>query len=450
MAASGLLRVAVVLAGVAVFVAACLKSPQRALIGLLLWLATFGTLRRLLPAGSSSQNDPLLLVGPLVVVVLVMVSAGRGAFRRQSRFTSAVLLFCGLTVLAAVNPLQGGIFVGAAGLLFVLVPVLWFWVGRALVDDALLSRILRVVSYVALLAAVYGLYQVYVGLPSWDRAWVESKGYVSLHVSQNAIRPFASLSSSGEYVGLLAVGTVLWALRLRRAAQAVPAAVALGVLGWALTVASVRGALVVVPISLGVVFAASRGFGVGRTTLVGVSALFLLALVVGRIDPGNVGGARTSALVSRSVSGLSDPFDPQVSTLPVHIEALVGGLSEAAHNPLGSGVGVITIAADKYGDSDNAATDVDPSNVAVAMGVPGLLTYLVIVVLGLRLAFHRARRRRDYLSLAALGVALAMSLQWVNGGAYAVAPLPWLLLGWLDRKPRPVDAEALAPPAVVA
>ena len=440
-AGSGLLRVAVVLVGVAVFVAACLRSPQRAVLGLLLWLATFGTLRRLLPSGASGDADPLLLVAPCVVALLVVVATGRGAFRNQSRFTSAVLLLCGLTVLSAVNPLQGGIFVGAAGLLFVLVPMLWFWIGRALVDDQLLSRILRLVAWVSLAAAIYGLYQVYVGLPSWDQRWVDSRGYVSLFVTRTAIRPFASLSSSGEYVGLLAVGTVLWALRLRRATQAVPAAIALSILGWALTVASVRGALVVIPITLGVVFAASRGFGVGRTALAGVTALFVLALVVSRIDPGSVGGGRSSALVSRSVTGLSDPFDPEVSTLPVHIEALVGGLQEAFKNPVGNGVGVITIAADKFGPSDNAATDVDPSNVAVAMGIPGLLTYGIVVLLAGRLAFYRARRSRDYLSLAALGIILATSLQWLNGGAYAVAPLPWLLLGWLDSRPRPAGIE---------
>lgn len=441
-AASGLLRVAVVLVGVAVFVAACLRSPQRAVLGLLLWLATFGTLRRLLPSGASGDADPLLLVAPCVVALLVVVAAGRGAFRSPSRFAGAVLLFCGLTVLSAVNPLQGGIFVGAAGLLFVLVPMLWFWIGRALVDDQLLSRILTLLAWVSLAAAIYGLYQVYIGLPSWDRRWVDSKGYVSLFVTRSAIRPFASLSSSSEYVGLLAVGTVLWALRMRKATHAIPAAIALGILGWALTVASVRGALVVVPITLGVVFAASRGFGVGRTALFGFSALFLLALAVSRIDPGNVGGARTSALVSRSVSGLSDPFDPNVSTLPVHIEALVGGLSEAVRNPVGNGVGVITIAADRFGDSENASTDVDPSNVAVAMGVPGLVTYAIVVLLAMRMAFHRARNRRDYLGLAALGIALVTSLQWLNGGSYAVAPLPWLVLGWLDARPRQVNAES--------
>ena len=430
----GTVRAAVAFPAVAVLVAMCLTSPRRSIILLIVWLGIMGTVRRLLlPSSGPGDSDPLLLVAPVVVALLLVVATRFGAFKRQSRLSKSVLLLGGLVVASALNPLQGSIAIGAAGLLFVLVPTLWFWVGRGLVDDELLTRILRVIAFVSLGAAVYGLFQVYVGLPSWDRHWVETKGYVSLNVAAGAIRPFASFSSSSEYVGLLTVGTILWALRLRKARQTFPAVAALGILGWALTVASVRGALVVVPIALGMTFAASRGFGVGRTALLGIAALFVLGFVVTRFDPGQVGGARTSALVSRSVSGLSDPFDPEVSTLPVHIEALVGGLRQASQNPLGRGAGVITIAADKFG-SDNASTDVDPSNVAVAMGVPGLLVYGAVIYFALQLAFGQARRERSFLTLAALGIALVTLLQWLNGGGYAVAPLPWVVLGWLDAR----------------
>lgn len=215
------------------------------------------------------------------------------------------------------------------------------------------------------------------------------------------------------------------------------AATALGVLGWALAVASVRGALVIIPVALGVTFATSRGFGVARTALAALSALFILGFLVTRLQPPDTTASGASALVGRSVSGLSDPLDPKVSTLPAHIDALRQGFVEAARNPLGSGVGVVTIAADKYG-STNASTDVDPSNVAVALGIPGLLAYAAVVILALGLAFRNARRSQDFLTLATLGIALVTLLQWLNGGNYAVAPLPWLLLGWLDtRSSRP-------------
>jgi hypothetical protein len=40
--------------------------------------------------------------------------------------------------------------------------------------------------------------------------------------------------------------------------------------------------------------------------------------------------------------------------------------------------------------------------------------------------------------LIALGALIAVLLEWFNGGNYAVAFIPWLMLGWLDQpEPRP-------------
>ena len=420
-----LVRVAVALPAIAIFVAFCVKSYRHALVAVLVWLTVFGTMRRVLLApGTSTGDDPLLLVAPAVLGLLVVVAARQGAFRAPTTLARNVLVLSGLVVLAALNPLQGGIAVGAGGLLFVLVPLLWFWVGRGLVDAALLERILRIVSVLAVAAAVYGLLQVYVGFPWWDTRWIETKGYAALYVGR-AVRPFASFSSSSEYVGFLAIGIVVWAIRLRRASRPGPVVLAILVIGWALVVASVRGALVVVPIALGMTFATSRGFGIGRTALAGVGALFVLGLVVSQFQ------GSSNSLVSRQLTGLSDPFDRDKSTLPAHVDALVEGIGTGLRHPVGQGLGLITIAGEKFG-STSVSTDVDPSNVAIAMGIPGLLSYGAVVFLAFRAAFWRARRLRDPLSLAVVGVCLVTMFQWLNGGNYAVAPLPWLLLGWLD------------------
>lgn len=436
-----MLRAGVALMAVALFLTGCLKSPRRSIVVLLLWLAVLGTVRRLLDP-SAGGSDPLLLVAPIVVGLLVLIAVHRGAFTNPTRLTKTVLLLCALIVAAAVNPMQGGLAVGAGGLLFVLVPVLWFWVGRAVVDDAFLTRVLRLLSFIALAAAVYGLAQVYRGFPTWDQRWIDTRGYAALRVG-GSVRPFASFSSSSEYVGLLAIGMVLWACRLRRGDRVVPAAAAMAFLGWALVVASVRGALVVVPVALGVTFATSRGFGLARTAIVAILALFVLGLIVSQIEPSASGSQASSALVSRQVSGLSDPFNPKTSTLPIHIDALLTGLRDGLRQPLGRGLGVITLAGAKFGPGDDestgGSTDVDPSNVALAMGLPGLIVYGTVVGFALTMAFRRARHERSYLALTVLGVALVTLFQWLSGGNYAVAPLPWLLLGWLDRRSTPAS-----------
>jgi hypothetical protein len=68
----------------------------------------------------------------------------------------------------------------------------------------------------------------------------------------------------------------------------------------------------------------------------------------------------------------------------------------------------------------------------VALGIPGLALYLVIAAVGLWRAYGLARKRRDFLSLALLGVVLVTSLQWFNGGQYAVAWIVWLAFGAVD------------------
>lgn len=439
-ASPALLRFGVALAITAIFMAACLKCPRHVLVALVVWLAAFGTLRRmLLPAGVSADADPLLLVAPAVAALLGLVAAGSGAFSRPTSLSKTVTAFAALVVIAALNPLQGGLSVGAGGLLFVLVPLLWFWIGRAMVDDKLLTRIFLLVSLLSLAAAVYGLFQVYRGFPFWDQSWIDTKGYAALHVGES-VRPFATFSSSSEYVSFLAIGMLLWACRLGKRSSVIPSVAALTLLGWALSVASVRGALVVVPIALGLTYASSKGYGMGRTVAAGIAALFILGFIVSRLDPG-VGGGQTGALVSRQVTGLSDPFNRQTSTLPLHVDALVTGLQDGIRNPVGRGLGVITIAGQKFGTGeDHASTDVDPSNVAVAMGLPGLLLYSAVVLIAMGLCFRVARQERSYLPLAVLGVTLVTLLQWLNGGNYAVAPLVWMSLGWLDRHSLGVSA----------
>jgi len=428
-----LLRAGLALLSLFLIAVVCFRAPRYGVVGLLIWLCLLGTVRRILDPGGTGTYDPLLLVAPAALAVILAAATRAGAFGNRTPVSSSILLLSVLVIISAVNPLQGGLAVGLGGLFFVLVPIAWFWVGRAILDDELFGSVLRVLLGLALLSAVYGLFQVYLGFPVWDSKWIATHQFDALRVG-TAIRPFASFASPAEYVGILAVGLIVGVLLMRRAARVIPGAVAAAFLCWALGLASVRGALVVIPVALGMVFAVARGFGFGRIVLFGLAALLLVGAVASRFDPAKVGGNRTSALLSRQLTGLSDPFnsDPGVSTLPAHLGLLGDGLKEAVRNPVGRGLGVVTLAGSKFG-SGTTSTEVDPSNVAVGLGIPGLIAYVAVVVLSFRLAMHQARDRRDLLSLAALGILLVTALQWLNGGAYAVAPLPWLVIGWLDR-----------------
>jgi hypothetical protein len=417
------------------------KLEAGLLFALLVWLSVLGLVRRLLDIVSvSTSADPVLLVGPLAMIALVAIAADRGAFRRRTRLASAVLALNVLTILGAFNPLQGSLKGGLASLLFVLIPTLAFWVGRSLVDDRRLGALFKLTAAVAVLAAVYGLIQTFSGFPSWDAAWINAHrlDFVALRV-HNVPRSFASFTAPSEYGLFLAIGLIAWIAYGLRVALPLTAVVS-AALGVAIWYEGSRGVVVGVLIAFAMIVGAWRGWRVGPSVAVAAILVLMLPFVVSRLVPtGGSSAVSASPFAARQVAGLSNPTSSKVSTFNAHLDLLRSGFSSAIHDPLGKGTGTITIAGAKYGSTATTGTEADPSNAALAFGLPGLIAYLVILLAGLGGMYRLAVRRRDALSLIALGVLVVTGLQWLNGGNYAVAFLPWLVLGWMDRSSRVVD-----------
>ncbi len=167
---------------------------------------------------ASGPADLLLLVGPAAILVLFLVAARHGAVQNRTSLANALLVLSLLVLLGAVNPLQGSLLAGLAGLLFVLVPTLGFWIGRVLCDDATLRKVLLAVACFAVAEAAYGLVQTFAGFPSWDSAWIAThqEQYAALYVG-DFIRPFGSFSSFAEYSYFLGIGLIVWvAIAARR------------------------------------------------------------------------------------------------------------------------------------------------------------------------------------------------------------------------------------------
>ena len=180
------------------------------------------------------------------------------------------------------NPRGGGVLLGTAGLLYVTVPLMWFFIGRELLDQSATVRLTRLVVVLGVVVAAYGLLQSQVVHPVWDRTWVDqvatARGYSSLNVG-GTLRSFGTFSSAGEYQ--LFVGAALavsWALALSGRAFAL---LPLPLLGVALFLASGRGALIFTglavvvliglstrrPLTALVVVLAATGLAFGASTL---------------------------------------------------------------------------------------------------------------------------------------------------------------------------------------
>ena len=84
--------------------------------------------------------------------------------------------------------------------------------GVRLLDDETLRRLFGLVAVLAVLSAIYGLVQQFVGFPSWDARWISSSGYSALNVD-GVLRAFGSFASSQEYAVFLSVGLVILSIK---------------------------------------------------------------------------------------------------------------------------------------------------------------------------------------------------------------------------------------------
>jgi hypothetical protein len=407
-----------------------LAVPDALLFVLVPWLVVLGSARRIaslaFPAGHA---DPLLLIAPTAVAVLFLAAVARNGLTVRTTLAKAALVLALLAVLETVNPAQGGVATGAAGLLFLLVPIAGFWIGRAFCDDRTFARILALVAVAGVFEALYGLGQTFLAFPSWDEAWIRDNGYAALSVG-GVTRAFGSFPSASEYAAFLAIGLVVavaFGARLGRVWVALPLA---GLFAFALVYESARGVMFLVPVALVLMLAARTRRPLALSLAAAAAAILIVPTVVGRLAPAN--GAGSGALIKHQVAGLQHPLSGSSSTLSLHATLVWDGLQTAVNDPLGLGTGAVTLAGSKFG-GEALNTEADVSNAAVALGAAGVLAYVVLLGAGMRAAYSLAARRRDALSLIALGLLVVTFMQWLNGGQYAVALLVWLTLGWVDR-----------------
>lgn len=421
------LRLAILLGISFVFLGIGFTYPQHLMPVFLVWMTLLGLVRRLVGGSVGGLGDPLLLVGPVGLIVLVLARSRPMASPPMTRLTYCVLALQGLSLLSMFNPLQGGLLVGLAGLMFLPVPMLAFWAGRSLCDDQRLTQILRALAILALPAALYGLFQILYGFPSWDSEWISRAGYTALTV-RGVTRPFSSFSSASDYTTFIAIAVVAWTAFVRR-----PLALRIfgaGLLFTALLYGAQRTTMVTLLGATALVLAARRKLPLAGAFIVGLGMLVALPFVLTYLAPSLESVQAQSPLIEHQIQGLANPVEN--STLGIHASMIRAGFESLKSHPLGLGIGAISIASQRFGGVV-FGTEFDPSNASVALGVPGLVIFLALFVIAFRTAYGRAAERRDILSNAALAILAVTAFNWLNGGQYAVAWIPWLILGWLDR-----------------
>ena len=411
-----------------------LASRRAGIIATTVFLAALGDYRRY--AGffeGYPESDPLLLVAPVAALFLLGCAILEGRVHASTGTAKLVLALMTLMFLEIFNPLQGGLQVGFAGALFYLVPLVWFWIGRAYPSAEFMRRFtLQVVLPIGLIATLWGLWQTRFGLLGFERQWVGVIGYGALYISDDVIRAIGFFNSSAEYQRyLLLSAVILLAAWLRDRSWSV--------LLWPIVCATVflsaaRGPVVVLvgtTVLLWAVNARTSLAWLPRAALGAAIGLGLLVMSLAFLKTVPL-GERFAPLVTRQVEGLLDPANQSKSTATGHLlmirESVVAGVT----SPAGRGLGATTIAADKYGARSTNA-EFDAANVTLSLGIFGGLLYLAIVIGVYRKALRWWRERRSFVALATIGVLLVTFGAWLTGSEYSTAALVWFYIGAMDK-----------------
>jgi hypothetical protein len=418
-------------------VTSALVRPKAAIVLLMIWLPLVGDVRRIVSVELGySQTDPLLLIGPATAGLLLLQATKRRTLRIDTRLSLLVTLLGALMVVQVVNPAQGGPIVGLGGLFFYLPAVLWFWLGTAYGDPAFVRKLLLfVVVPVGMLASGYAFVQVTAGFPGFQQSWFDQVEYAALNVRGN-IRPFAFFPSSAELSTYARIGCVVLIAYAAANRRLSPVLVALPLFAGVFIVGA-RGSLILLVLALGLCLSVLTRHRQLWLPLLAVSVVaaglagrFLLERVA--LLPAS---GTTQSIIQHQTGGLLNPFDERESTLVLHLEIMIDGFARAFRMPFGYGTGATSQAADVLGGI-GGATEVDISDMFVALGIVGGMLFIGIIVAVLRDGFFLWSARRDFFALAILALTVSMLSAWMTAGQYSTFALLWFLIGALDREVR--------------
>src|SRR5436190_218546 len=178
-----------------------LVSLEAGLVALMLFEPLRGILRRAQYLFVDyGDQDPIHLLTPIVTLLAfaqLMRSRRLEIFVGQP-LAGTVSILGLIYVLEIFNPLQGGLMVGLAGALFMIVPLAWFYFGQA-VSDKFINNALRLVVALGILTSLYGIYQLLFGYPSFEQYWIDNTDYYQSINVAHIRRALATFSSAEEW-----------------------------------------------------------------------------------------------------------------------------------------------------------------------------------------------------------------------------------------------------------
>lgn len=428
---------AIAIVAVVIFSASLQLSISIGMVLVYVYMILVGLLRRsLIPSTGYLSNDPITLVSTFVSLSFFIRMLLQRKIPRYTQISRTMIFFVSWMFIEVFNPLQGGILVGFSGIIFYVVPIMWYYIGLTKGNAITLSILFVIAVVMSLIESLIGIYQTRNGLNEVEAYWVRIAGGGSQVVAGagGVNRSFGTFLSFSEYVFTLVAGCCIsWALFLKKKYVYLVPFIFLFLL---LFLSSSRTGIIAVLFSVALGWAfqgTSIKIWLPRLVFAIVLGIWGLSFGLGAAKEINVDN-RTEVLLNHEISGLSDPFAQQ-STSHAHISLITKGILSGFKVPIGSGLGSTTIAAKKFssGTDNTGSAENDYANMFQSLGAFGGILYIVICVQVWIAIVQYWYKTRDSKALVVLMLMAGYQGQWLAGAHYAQTILFWFCIGTMDR-----------------
>ncbi len=428
-----------------------LFSLEAGMVAMLLFEPLRGFLRRAqFIFVEYTTNDPIHLVTPLITVLAFTILLWQ---RRERMFVTQPLgvpvsllgLLFGLQIF---NPFQGGLFVGLSGAMFILLPVAWFYFGRAM-DASFMTTAMRLIVVMGLLCSLHGVYQLVIGFPSFEQYWIaHTDHYESIQVGhvQRALATFNSAEEWGRYVQYGALIAFGFAVGAKLSKQRLAWLCAFAGLVVMLMITGQRTAIFGLVSGIGTLIllgAESWGAVIKRAVAMGSPVILILALAQAPSSEemwGKSKDEKVGTMLSHTARGTLQPGKEESLNVRFRIwTRLITRIIPS--RPFGTGLGAGTVAAARYADPADELYPIDSFIAVLLVGcsLPVALFFLWILGRVQALAIrtykraapetHGATVRR--IAAAIIPMLILNSFFGLTFTIYSAAPIAWLVIGWI-------------------
>ncbi|MCK4233398.1 O-antigen ligase family protein [candidate division WOR-3 bacterium] len=382
--------------------------------------------------------DPILIISDIITIWLfgyLVIFKGKEIYKlfRENKLVKFTTILLFIFILQMFNPRQGNILVGIGGAKYYIIPFLWFYFGL-FIDKRFVRKLFFTIVVIGFITALYGLKQTFLGFTPFESYWIEQGGFSSLHLF-NIIRSFSTFSSPSEYSRYLLISSILGVGLMISHRKNYVVSLMLLVILFALFVSAVRSTIfffLIAIVSLVSILVMRRNVKLGFLFALFL-IIFLIALIANiSIVPDVNKYSPISVVTHHSMRGITEPLSEDSFQFRLYLWTKVFP-RELISNPFGYGLGILTIAAGKFGGYRITGTDNFLLDTFLSTGIIGGILLLTILFIMFKRTLYIINKKKDIFIGTILIVVLAY-LTNSSPGEYACITLIWLFCGIVTKE----------------